>query len=323
MDTLKKIGDNQSVLLSELSKANIIRQSDEYVATIIAPPISEADAIIGRFACARKPREAIADQLGEDMNPNFIDISAFGALEYQVQDHELHAKVGNNKIKRLVEAGYTEQDALEIFTAELTETLRAGMETEVLSAVAASGNYASGMTAAATSNRWSTVSNDPRAQIGPAMDALEAMGAPTGSVYIVASPSVWSALRKNTALLGTRVDGLRPFASYDDLAFALGGSNCHAVVARQQLNGAYVMGDNVALVCRPESVNSASRCSWRLAFGGSQDGNPNPIVTQYYLPGLEHRGPCLGCRLDRQLLATGANDAGKQIWSYLITDTLA
>lgn len=319
MEKLETIANGRNELLSELAKSYAIKEG-EFVADIIAPGISKPDFVLGAFEYASEPAAPVADILGQDMVPNYLDTyNKMGLEKFQLEDHELRGRVSNNLRAALRCDGLTDDQIDSRIVNQLVRNLRANYELQVLDAIGTSGNYASGLTST-PSTKWDN-SGLAKQDVQNAIIAMEKKGAPTAEIYLVADPATWGALRNNTKVVGTDINGMPQYFANDDIAKLLAGPTAHAVVARQLKNGAFAFAGKMAIVCRPSTVSADSDCSWRTVYSGMSAG-PEPYVYRFSEPGSEHRGYIIGCALDRKLIGQGNNENKKQIWGALISSVL-
>lgn len=319
MEKLSDVANGRNELLSELAKNFAIKEG-EFVADIIAPGISKPDFCLGAFEYASEPATPVADILGQDMLPNYMDTyNRVGLEKFQLEDHELRGRVSNNLRQALRCDGLSDDQIDKRIVNQLIRNLRANYEIQVLDAIGNSNNYASGLSAT-PSTKWDA-EGTAKKDVCDAITALEKKGAPTATMYLVADPATWGALRNNTKVTGSDVNGLKPFYSNEDIAHLLAGPTAHAVVAKQMKGNAFAFAGKMAIVCRPEGVAADSDCSWRTVYGGQTSG-PEPYVYRFSEPGTEHRGYTIGCALDRKLIGQGNNASGKMIWGYIFSGVL-
>lgn len=319
MDKLTDIADNRHQLLSEFAKDLAVREG-EFVADIIAPGISKPDFVLGAFENASEPAQPVSDILGQDMVPNYLDTyNKMGLEQFQMEDHELRGRLSNNLRASFQALGMNDDQIDQRVVNQLVRNLRTNYELQVLDAIGTTNNYASGLTVN-VSTKWDST-GDPMHDVQSMLMKLAEKGAPTATVYLVADPATWAAIRQNANVKGVDVNGVNRFYSEDDLAKILAGQNAHAVVARQLKGSTFAMAGKLAIVCRPEIVASDSSCAWRTVYNTTSNG-PEPYVYRFSEPGTEHRGYTIGCALDRKLCGTGNNSQGKQIWGALCYNAL-
>lgn len=315
MEKLTDIANDQIENLNELAHSLAIKEG-EFVADIIAPGISKPDFVLGAFEHASEPAKPVSDILGQDMMPNYLDTYNKLALEkFQMEDHELRGRLSNNLRAAFRADGMTDDQIDARVVNQLVRNLRANYELQVLEAIGNTSGYGSNLTKNCNSAKYNATGN-PVQDIQDLLNQMAKNGAPMATVYIVADPATWSAIRMNSNVKGTDVNGVNRFYSEDDLAKIVAGPSAHGIVARQSFNGNFAFAGKVAIFCRPEIVDGQSECSWRTVYGG-MNASAEPYVYRFSEPGTEHRGYTIGCTLDRKLCGTGTNASNKQIWGAL------
>lgn len=306
------ISGGKSQLLTRVARSLIVRPG-QFVANQIAPDISRAGLVLGKYWVAEDVTP-VADQLGELMDPNIIDVNkAIPNIDFVIEDHELQAKVSKRFLAAMHEEGLDDGQANELVTAMLVSKVKAMQEATTFNITTTAANYASGM-ADSNSKGWDNA-GDPYADIMAAIAALDAQGAPTDSLYIAAAPKVWQAI---TTKVASRFSGIQARITPDDVAGLFGAK---AVVARYSIGGTNVAGDSCQIFCRPEFVNDDSLTAWRTVNAGLS-GAAEPTIYQYQPEGKAHRYYVIGCYHDYKVVATGANASGKQRWGFLYKDVV-
>lgn len=315
MDKILSIANDQINNLNELAHDLAVKEG-EFVADVIAPGISKPDFILGAFEHASEPAKPVADILGQDQVPNYLDTyNKLNLEKFQMEDHELRGRLSNNLRAAFRADGLTDDQIDARIVNQLIRNLRANYEIQVLDAVGNTSGYGTNLAKNCNSAKWNA-SGNPVADVQDILNAMAKNGAPMASIYLVADPATWAAVRLNGNVKGTDVNGVNRFYSEDDLAKILAGPSAHGIVARQTVGGNFAMAGKLAIFCRSENPDGSAECSWRTVYGGTGSG-PEPYVYRFSEPGTEHRGYTIGCALDRKLCGTGTNTAGKQIWGGL------
>ena len=307
---------NADVDLTEYARAIYGRDSD-YIAPIVAPDISEPGAVLGKFI-PWQPATLTADQLGELMQPNQIDVNQdLNELSFSIGDHELQAKVSQRLRARLRAKGFSDGQIDNHVARILTQKLKFMRDVLTIGAVTNSGNYASGLvdTSAHTWGTGGSGGGPAYAAIMEAIDALEVSGADINAIHVLASPQVWSAVRRDVLPL---FSGVSAMVTKTQVAEALG---VQRVVSPLVVNGNSLIGKNVVIFASRPDGDFTSSAFHTVNAGIS--GAPEPTIYRFNQPGQEHRWDGFGAYHDYQIVASGADADGKQQLAYIFTNITA
>lgn len=316
MQNIATIAAGRSRLLSELS-AEFYYGSDElYHAQMMAPDISRAGLVLGSFEAWQAP-ELTADQLGEIMQPNFIDVNKKPELlEFTVDKHELHAHVTDDLLAAMELYGLS-RDAVERRVVRiLTQKLKAMREYVTINAVTASANYASGMTDS-TARTWGGSSGTAINNIRGAISALELQGVPTNRIEIIASPAIWMAIADEVSDKYRALSATDAHVSIEDAAGYFGARGVNANFGAG--TGTFAIGSNVIVCAYSDSDADITLSAWRTANAG-RSGRPEPTIIRYTEPAYAHRRYTIAGYHDYKVVPTGANASGKQRMAFLFTN---
>lgn len=301
MQNINEIANGRSKLLSELSAEFYYGDDRLYHAKEMAPAISRADMVLGSFE-AWQPVELTADQLGEIMKPNYIDINNKPYLiEFKIEKHELHAIINDELVAAMELYGVSQNGVERRVTRILTQKLKAMAEFLTINAMTNSATYENGLVNSSALT-WGGSSGTAIGDIRDAIATLELNSVPEFGIAIAASPAIWQAIRDEVG------DKLRPQTAaqgYLSVTDAAGYFGAKGVNFNFVLNSSFVMGSNVVIGAVDESVTDITRSAWRTVFGG-KSGNPEPTVIRYQEAATAHRQYSLACYLDYSIVPTGA-----------------
>lgn len=315
MDSIQSLAAGNSTLLSQYVKT-VYDRPGLFVAGEIAPNISRAGLLLGHYQ-AMKEIKPENDLLAENMEPNVVDINKNHFIKFMVDDHELKAKVSHQYIDALSEAGYSENQIQLSVIDYLVGMLKANREIRTINTVCAAGSYAAAHKET-SSKTWNVAAgNTCYADLDTAINTLAAANVSPDQVYIVASPAVWSAVK--SALLakftGTPISAITP-----EMCAQVFGA--HAIVEGFAYNGANILGDKVALICRPQTVTDSDLCSWRTCNAGVS-GAPEPFAAVYPFEKNHRAGYDVHVAHDYTIVGTGFDKSEKQQLGFLFTDVLS
>lgn len=304
---------NADVDLTEYARSIYGRDSD-YIAAIIAPDISEPGAVLGKFI-PWQPATLTADQLGELMQPNQIDVNQdLAELSFSIGDHELQAKVSQRLRSRLRAKGFSDGQIDNHVARILTQKLKFMRDVVTIGTVTNSSNYDSSLVDS-TAQTWGTGGGGggpAYAAIMNAIDALEVSGADINAIHVLASPQVWAAIRRDVLPL---FSGVSAMVTRSQVAEALG---VQRVVSPLVVNGSSVIGSNVIVFASKPDGDFTSSAFHTINAGLS--GAPEPTVYRFNQSGQEHRWDGFGAYHDYQIVASGAGADGKQELAYIFTN---
>lgn len=316
MQNIATIADGRSRLLSELS-AEFYYGSDElYHAQMMAPDISRAGLALGSFEAWQAP-ELTADQLGEIMQPNFIDVNKKPELlEFTIEKHELHAHVTDDLIAAMelygLDRGAVERRVVRI----LTQKLKAMREYLTIAAITTASGYVSGMTDS-MSHTWGGASGTAVDDIRGAIAQLELQGVPTSRIQIIASPAIWMAIADEVSDKYRALSATAAHVSIEDAAGYFGARGVNANFGAG--SGTFAIGSNVVVCAYSDSDADITLSAWRTANAG-RSGRPEPTIVRYTEPAFAHRRYTIAGYHDYKVVPTGANAAGKQRMAFLFSN---
>lgn len=316
MQNIQQIANGRSKLLSELS-AEFYYGSDElYHANMMAPDISRAGLVLGSFE-AWQPAELTADQLGEIMAPNFVDVNQQPhLLEFTIEKHELHAHVTDDLLAAMELYGL-DRDAVERRVVRiLTQKLKAMREYTTINTITAAGAYASGMTDS-TALTWGGGSGTGINDIRAAIAALELQGVPTSRIEIIASPAIWMAIADEVSDKFRALSATQAHVAIEDAAGYFGARGVNANFGAG--SGSFAIGNNVVVCAYSDDDADITLSAWRTANAG-RSGRPEPTIIRYTEPAYAHRRYTIGGFHDYKVVPTGANKAGEQRMAFLFTN---
>lgn len=303
---------NTDIDLTEYARALYGRDSD-YVAPLIAPDISEPEAVLGKFI-PWSPATLTPDQLGELMEPNQIDVNQdFEELQFSVSDHELQAKVSRRLRSRLRSKGFSNAQIDNHVTRILTQKLKFMRDYVTINHVTNTALYGTGLVNTTAAN-WGTAGTGGGPAynaIMTAIDALEVAGANTDTIHILASAAVWSAIRRDVMPL---FSGVSAMVTKQQIADALG---VRPIVSNLNVAGSSLIGSNVVIYASRADGDFTSS-AWHTVDAGIS-GAPEPTVYRFNKEGSEHRWDGIGAYHDYSIVDSGADANGKQQLAFIYT----
>lgn len=314
MQNISEIAGGRSKLLSALATETYYGNDELYHARDIAPDISRAGLVLGSFE-PWQPVELTADQLGEIMKPNFIDVNKKPVLiEFTVEKHELHAHITDDLLAAMELYGLTRAEVERRVVRMLNQKIKAMREYLTINTITASANYASGLVNS-TSATWGGSSGTAIADIRTAIAALELKSVADSRIKIMCSPAIWQAIRDEVGSALRPQTAPQGYVSIDAAAeyFGLRGVNVNFVI-----NSSFAMGSNVVIAAVNDSDVDVTLSAWRTANAG-RSGAPEPVIIRYSEPAYAHRRYTIAAYHDYKVVPTGANKNGEQNMAFIYT----
>lgn len=315
MQNISEIANGRSQLLSDLSAEFYYGNDELYHARDIAPDISRANLVLGSFE-AWQPVELTADQLGEIMKPNFIDVNKKPQLvEFTVEKHELHAHVTDDMVAAMELYGVDRAGVERRVVRMLTQKLKAMREATTINAITNAAGYESGLVET-TAKTWGGSSGTAIDDIRDAIATLELNAVADSRIVIMCSPAIWQAIR---AEVGSALRPQTAQQGYVSIASAAEYFGVQGVDVNFVLGGSFAMGSNVVVAAVSRDEADITLSAWRTANAG-RSGSPEPTIVRYTEPAYAHRRYTLAAYHDYKVVPTGADSNGLQKMGYLFTN---
>lgn len=315
MQNISDIANGRSKLLSDLSAEFYYGNDELYHARDIAPDISRANLVLGSFE-AWQPVELTADQLGEIMKPNFVDVNKKPQLvEFTIEKHELHAHVTDDMIAAMELYGVDQAGVERRVVRMLTQKLKAMREFTTINAVTNSAGYESGLVDS-TAHTWGGSSGTAIDDIRVAIAALELNGVADSRIVIAASPAIWQAIRAEVGAALRPFNAAQGYISIDGAAEYFG---CRGVDVNFVLSSQFAIGGNVVIAAVSRDEADITLSAWRTANAG-RSGAPEPTIVRYTEPAYAHRRYTLAAYHDYKVVPTGADASGLQRMAFLYSN---
>lgn len=315
MQDISTIANGRSQLLSALSAEFYYGDDELYHAGEIAPDISRANLLLGSFE-AWQPVELTADQLGEIMKPNFIDVNKKPQLvEFTVEKHELHAHVTDDMVAAMELYGVDRAGVERRITRQLTQKLKAMREALTINVITNSAGYEASLVDS-TAHTWGGGSGTAIDDIRDAIAALELNAVADSRIVIMASPAIWQAIRAEVG------DALRPQTAqqgYVGIEAAAEYFGVRGVNVNFTLGGSFAMGGNVVIASVSRDEADITLSAWKTANAG-RSGSPEPSIIRYTEPAYAHRRYTLAAYHDYKVVPTGADSNGEQRMAFLYSN---